>query len=503
MSNTPATSRPNLLRALGPLTATAMVVGTVIGSGVFKKPQVVAQNVPYSGLAALVWILGGTLALFGGLALAEIAVLYPRAGGNYVFLREGYGRLAGFLWGWVEFWIIRSASIAALAIILAESLADILRNPAFQESTGLNLGAEPLAFWGRCWLTIAVILGLGAVNTLGVKWGGLLQLFITIIKIGSLIGIAALPFFAASLRPGQLVPKPETANLLPIWPSSGGFSLSSFGGALVGVIWAYHGWMNVAPLAEEIRNPQRNIPIALLGGILIIITLYLSANAGYYLIISQPDMANIRDTTVVSEFCSRLLGPIGSAAASAAVMCSVFGALNGNLVAGPRLLYAMGADGLAPRALAEVHPRFRTPVVAIMVLATWSASLVLAGAILTANRLPTFDVAGHTIDLNVPKDKTLFDMMTDFAMFGAVSFEALAISTIFAFRRRFPDAPRPYRCIGYPVTPILYICIMMMVLCNMFLTQRTEALAGLGFIALGAVVFPFIRKPRTSPLEPV
>ncbi|HEV8062003.1 MAG TPA: amino acid permease, partial [Gemmataceae bacterium] len=381
MSNSSDTSRPSLLRALGPLTATAMVVGTVIGSGVFKKPQVVAQHVPYSGLAALVWILGGTLALFGGLALAEIAVLYPRAGGNYVFLREGYGRLAGFLWGWVEFWIIRSASIAALAIILAESLADILRNPAFQESTGLNLGSEPLAFWGRCWLTIAVILGLGAINTLGVKLGGLLQLFITIIKIVSLLLIAALPFFAASLRPDQPVPRPESANLLPVLPSWGLFSLSSVGAALVGVIWAYHGWMNVAPIAEEIRNPQRNIPIALLGGILIIITLYLSANVGYYLIIPQNEMANIRNTTVVSEFCSRLLGPIGAAAASAAVMCSVFGALNGNLMVGPRLLYAMGADGLAPRVLAEVHPRFRTPVVAIMVLATWSATLVLAGAI--------------------------------------------------------------------------------------------------------------------------
>jgi amino acid transporter len=254
--------------------------------------------------------------------------------------------------------------------------------------------------------------------------------------------------------------------------------------------------MNVAPVAEEISRPQRNIPIALLGGILIIITLYLSANVGYALIIPQNEMANIRDNTVVSEYCSRLLGPIGAAAASAAVMCSVFGALNGNLIVGPRLLYAMGSDGLAPKALAEVHPRFRTPVVAIMVLATWSASLVLAGAVLTANRLPTFEISGHTVDLNVPKDKTLFDVMTDFAMFGAVSFETLAISTIFAFRRRFPDAPRPYRCIGYPVVPILYICIMALVLSNMFLTQRTEAIAGVGFIALGAAVFPFIRKPK-------
>src|SRR5262249_36882065 len=163
------------------------------------------------------------------------------------------------------------------------------------------------------------------------------------------------------------------------------------------------------PIAEEIRSPQKNIPIALLGGILIIITLYLSANMGYYLIIPQGEMKNITNTTVVSEFCSRLLGPIGAAAASSAVMCSVFGALHGKLIVGPRLRYAMGEDGLAPRVLSEVHPRFRTPVVAIMVLAAWSAALVLAGAILTANRLPTFELGGYTIDLNVPENKTLFD----------------------------------------------------------------------------------------------
>src|SRR5436190_21396696 len=157
----------SLPRVLGPWIATAIVVGTVIGSGVFKKGRNVAENVPEFGLAMGVWVLVGLLALLGALAIAEVAVLFPRAGGNYIFLREAYGRLWGFLWGWVEFWIIRSASIAALAIILAESLADILRNPAFQQAIGHDLGSEPLAFWGRCWLTIGVIMGLGALNTLG------------------------------------------------------------------------------------------------------------------------------------------------------------------------------------------------------------------------------------------------------------------------------------------------------------------------------------------------
>jgi amino acid transporter len=481
---------PRLLRALGPLMATAVVVGTVIGSGVFKKPQVVAENVPYFGLAAFVWILVGVLALLGALTLAEVAVLFPRAGGNYVFLREGYGRLAGFLWGWVEFCIIRSASIAALATIFAESLHDILRNQAFQETLGLNWGTEPLGFWAQKWLTIAVILGLAVVNVLGVRWGGLLQLLITIIKVGSLIGIALLPFVAVALaRPGATVPAPQAANLLPFWPSWSELDFGKIGAAFLAVLWAYHGWMNVAPVAEEIRNPQRNIPLALLGGVGIVMALYLGANLGYYLIIPQTEMAGIKDTTVATEFSLRLLGPIGAAVASAAVMCSVFGALNGNLLVGPRLLYAMGEDGLAPRALGAVHPRFRTPVLAILVLAIWSALLVLAGAALVYWGLPVWKLGSRTIDLNVPPNKSVFDIMTDFAMFGAVIFETLAVTTIFVFRHRLPQVERPYRCWGYPVVPVLYVFLPAFILFNMFRNQPTEALVGIGFIGLGAFMY--------------
>src|SRR5438105_6960377 len=163
-------STSKLLRALGPWMATAIVAGTVIGSGVFKKPQVVANELPFSGLAAIVWILGGVLAFLGGLSLAEVAVLFPKAGGNYVFLREGYGRLAGFLFGWVEFWIIRTASLAALATIFTESLHDVLR-----ETRGAGAGSDVLSYWEQRLLTVAVILGLALVNVRGVKWGGLLQ----------------------------------------------------------------------------------------------------------------------------------------------------------------------------------------------------------------------------------------------------------------------------------------------------------------------------------------
>src|SRR6202011_4226584 len=176
--STTSSSSGGLVRALGSITATAIVIGTVIGSGIFKKPQTVAENVPYFGLAALVWVGAGVLVMLGALAYAEVAALLPRAGGNYVFLREGYGRMAGFLWGWVEFWIIRSASLAALATIFTDSFHAILNSPAFREALGLQPGGGPLGFWAQRWLTVGVILGLAGVNVLGVRWGGGLQLFI-------------------------------------------------------------------------------------------------------------------------------------------------------------------------------------------------------------------------------------------------------------------------------------------------------------------------------------
>jgi amino acid transporter len=466
--------------------AIAVVVGTVIGSGVFKKPQAVAEAVPFFGEVVLVWVLGGVLALLGGLALAEVAVLFPRAGGNYVFLREGYGPVAGFLFGWVEFWIIRGASLAALATIFTESLHDVLR-----EFAGSGPGSDVLSYWGQKLLTVGVILGLALVNVRGVRWGGVLQLLITIVKVGSLVGIAVLPIIVLALGRSGTGTMPDTSNLTPVWPSWDRFNLGKLITALLGVLWAYHGWMNIAPVAEEVRRPQRNIPLALLGGVGIIIALYLGANLAYCLVIPQQEMATMKavspeeaaknpgqgvDQTVVIGFSRRMVGSVGVGLAAAVLMFSVFGALNGNLLVGPRLLYAMGEDGLAPRALGAVHPRFHTPALAIVVMAAWSCLLVLGVALLT-----WLDV--------LQRDKSHFDMLTDFAIFGSATFETLAVTTIFVFRKRLPAAERPYRCPGYPVVPALYVLILALVLVNMFVNQQAEALTGVGFIALGAIVY--------------
>jgi amino acid transporter len=471
-----SSDRPGLQRVMGPLMAAAVVVGCVIGSGVFKKPQLVAANAPFFGLAALAWIGTGVFILLGALAYAEVAVLYPKAGGNYVFLREAYGRLAGFLWGWVEFWIIRAASIAALATIFTESLHDVLRNPAFQQAVGLHPG-DVLGFWEQKGLTVAVITALALVNVVGVKWGGGLQVVLTVIKIGSILAIIVAPFVAlAFLSPGSAA-APRLDHLQPTWPESwSALSIPGLGAAFLGVYWAYHGWMNISPVAEEVRNPQRNIPLALLAGVGTVIFLYLGANLAYYLILPPTEIAGLKDTTTATVFSMKLLGPLGAAAASAAVMCSVFGALNGNILVGPRLLYAMGQDRLAPAALAEVHPRFRTPLLATLVLAAWSCLLVVGVAVL--NQAQVFG-----------KTALDFDVLTDFAMFGSLTFDTLAVLSIFVFRFRRPDAERAYRCPGYPVVPLLYLLLPGFVLINMAVNQPLQVGVAAAFIAVGAGVY--------------
>ncbi|VTS06531.1 APC family permease [Tuwongella immobilis] len=500
------TKPPELPRVLGAWTATAIVIGTVIGSGVFKKPQAVAAAVPDFSLIVLVWVAGGVLAMLGALSLAEIAVRIPKAGGNYVYLREGYGRLFGFLWGWVEFWIIRSASIAALASVFTDSAHDVLK-----QLRGLGRDVNLVDFWTLQACTVGVILCLAAVNRRGVRWGGGLQLVVTTSKVGTLLAIPLLPMILAAIGgeplPGRSLP--DWHRLEPWWPDSfGAIAWSQVGGAMVAVLWAYHGWMNVAPIAEEIRNPSRNLPVALIVGTCTVTILYLGANLAYALVIPRGEMAQLQQTTVVAEFGSRLLGPIGAMLASAVVMLSVFGSLNGNLMVGPRLLFAMGRDALAPTWLASIHPRYQTPGRAIVVLAGWSAILVIMAAVLVQVRLPELALAGWRIDLNIPAGKPLFDVVTDFAMFGAISFETLAISTLFVFRVRTRrsgsqnlSAKPAYTCLGYPVVPMVYITVMLLVLTNMFTTQRTESLIGVGFIAVGALVYAVVYR-TTKPPQP-
>lgn len=503
--NEPGTKH-TLDRVLGPWMATALVVGTVIGSGVFKKPSAVADNVPNFGWAIAAWILLGMLVMCGGLALTEVIILYPRAGGNYVFLREGYGKLWGFLWGWVEFFVIRSASIAALAAVFAEALHDVLKHPDIRTSLGLSSAGDVLDFWPLQGLTVITIIVLALVNARGVRWGGGLQLFITTIKVGSLLFIAFLPFVLAFKSTSGQAGAPHWEYLSA--PPHQDFSWVKFGVALIAVQWAYHGWTNLGPVGEEVQAPQRNVPIALIGGIAVIIFVYCAANVAYALAMTQSEMTRLGDTPVASEFARRLLGATGGAVISGAIAISTFGALNGNLLVGPRLLFAMGRDGMAPESLARIHPRYGTPAVATIVLAAWSVALVGSGAALTKYRMDRSRAAQTELkqleqksdnpervaELKkelASKPKSLFDLLTDYAMFGAVVFETMAVASIFMFRWKQPNANRPYRCLGYPWTPLIYVICFAGLVASYFAKAETriEAYIGTGFSLLGALVY--------------
>jgi amino acid transporter len=462
-----ASSRVELLRVLGLWTAVAVTVGSVIGSGIFKKPQAVAQNIQHFEWVAVAWVLGGLLALMGALALAELGAMLPRAGGNYVYLREAYSPLWGFLWGWIEFWILRTGSIAALATVFSESLAEILKSRI------------SLDLWDQKAITCGVIALLALVNALGVRWGGLVQNLTTWVKVGSLVAIALLPFVLGQANV-QLLQEPGPE------PVAGNAAVG-FGAAVLGVLWAYHGWMNLSPLGEEVKNPQRNVPIALMLGVGIVMAVYLGANLAYAVVLSQSEMANPKMVTVVAvSFAERVFAgwqPGSEAWAgqliSAAIMVSVFGALNANILIGPRTYFALGRDGLFPRFLGEVHERFRTPFKSILLQAAWACGLVLGAELIRES-----------------PSESPFDTITNFVMFAAIIFETMVIAAVFRFRAIRPDLPRPYRCWGYPVLPALYVAIMALVLANTIYDQPRKSAVGLGFVVLGAMVYGGVKRRR-------
>jgi amino acid transporter len=328
---------------------------------------------------------------------------------------------------------------------------------------------------------------LAAINAVGVRAGGGVQLAITIVKVVSLVGIFLLPFVVAVFASSETeVRHPDTGRLFPWWPEHwSALDWTKVGVAFLGVLWAYHGWMNVAPLAEEVRRPERNLPLALIAGVGIVIVLYLGANLAYSLILSRTELMRLDDPPVVTGFSQHLLGRAGTAVASAIVMCSVLGALNGNLLVGPRLLYAMGEDRLLPTALGRAHPRFHTPVLATFILAAWACMLVLGVALL--------------LTMVQMKDSP-FDVLTNHAMFGSVIFETLAVVSIFVFRRRGVGRNTGgYRCWGYPVVPALYVVLPALILVSMIVQEPLQAGIGAAVVGVGAGVYLMVKlwvRPR-------
>jgi amino acid transporter len=495
MQSSDPSERPQqtLPRVLGPAAAFCVVVGSVIGSGIFLVPAKVATHVPFiSGIIA-VWVIGGLFSGAGALTLAELGAMLPRAGGLYVYLRVAFGALPAFLFGWVEFLIVRSGSMAVLAAAFAHYLAELFPPPESIRNEFWQSGAATLA-----------ILTVTTVNVVGTRRGGALQVVGTFLKVGGVMVLIALPFI---LGAGRL------SNLTPLWPSAGAGSIfTGMMTAMVSVLWAYDGWTNVTPLAEEIRDPGRNVPRALIWGMAVLIAVYLSMTLAYHYVLPIDEIASASSSSkdfrhaVAALYCKELLGQPGVVAVSVLVMCSAFISLNGNALTGPRAYFAMARDGLFPESLCRIHSRFETPANAVMSQGVWAIILTIAATFLIVVPPETAPGAPEPIlaAWKTLNETPLYDLLYNYVIFGANVFYMLAIASVFVLRIRQPDLPRPYRTWGYPFTPILYVLAALLLLGNMIADRQSQiqSLAGIGIILLGVPAYWVFRaagRARSNP----
>ena len=428
-----------LPREIGILGSTAIVVGTIIGSGIFLVPHNVAQQVGSVFSLYLVWIVGGALALAGALSLAELGAAMPEAGGIYVYLRESYGKLFAFLYGWGSLLVIDAGSAATLGVAFGIYAA----------------GFIPLTPLEQKVLAGIVIAVLTLINILGVKKGTAVQ---TIFTFAKLVGLAIIIGCAIFLPP---VAPAVSVNPLPT-PHT---TLSSFGVALVGVLWADQGWHQLSYTAGEVKNPSKVLPIGFFLGTAIIITVYLAANAAYLHVLPLPVMAEHQ--RVAATAMQFLIGPRGARFVSALILCSIFGALNGTILTSPRVYYAMARDGVFFRIVARVHPKFQTPAVALILLGAWSTVLAVSGS---------------------------FEELYTYVIFAMWIFSGAAIAGVVILRRRLPTIHRPYLVWGYPFLPIAFILASLAIVANTLIAKPLESALGLAIVLAGIPLYFIWRR---------
>ena len=436
---TPPAPRPlgaGLLPTLGLFTTVMMVVGGVIGSGIFRKPGVMAGQVGSPELLLGVWVLAGVLTLFGALTNAEIASLIPETGGQYVYFERMYGPFFAFLYGWATFAVMQCGSIAAVAYVFAEYATQFVKLPEFQEGLAawsLHVpfvgDVTPLKEIGTKGLAATLIVLLTAVNYVGVRFGGIVQNIFTVAKVAAMLLLAVGAFL---LPTGGAV-----ANLTT--PSahihlSGLALVAGIAAALQGAFWAYDGWNKLTYIAGEVKQPQRNIPLGLLWGMLIVTGIYLLMNVAYAYVLPIDQMAHSK--LVAADVADRCFAG-GGRWIAAAVMISTFGTTNSIILATARVYFSMSRMNVFPRRLGNVHPRFHTPAASLVVQGIWSALLLFSGT---------------------------FDTLTDTLIFVSWAFYAVGAYGVFVMRRKQPDAPRAYKVPGYPIVPWVFIVFALLYL---------------------------------------
>ncbi|HXD73016.1 MAG TPA: amino acid permease [Vicinamibacterales bacterium] len=451
---------PSLERRLGPWDAAAIVISNVIGVGIFITPSFIAQLLPNRAAILGVWALGGVLALFGALAYAELAARQPEAGGEYVYLREAFGGLAAFLTGWTSFVAGFSGAIAAGGVGVAAYLDRLI--PGVGNATPLaawHVGPLGLTISVRALVAIIVIMALALIQMRGVGLGRVLQNSLTTLKVGALLAFAAIGLLVTRVS-GQ----PAFTNGAPVHASS--WLL-----ALVPIMFSYSGWNAAVYVAEEIKHPVRNVPRALLIGTVGTVALYLALNALYLRVVPQEQF--LSGVAVGEIAAERLFGPAAAVLFAVVAVVILLSSLSAMTTAGPRVYFAMARDGAFVPAAARVHPRFRTPAIAIIAQAAWSSLLVLSGT---------------------------FEQLLTYTGFGVILFSALAVLSLF-FVRRTPTQAEVFKAWGYPWAPALFCLVGFAIVVNTFVDPqgRNVALAGVGVMAAGIPIYWWVKKATASP----
>jgi APA family basic amino acid/polyamine antiporter len=450
---------PELARDLGTGVASAIVVGTIIGSGIFLVPAEMMQAVGTAKLVYLAWLVGGLLSFFGALTYAELGAMKPQAGGEYVYVRDAYGPMAGYLYAWTWFVIAKPASVATIATGLVRILGTF---PVFSFFPRHALSFPFVFTWGQVTAITAAIL-ISVLNYLGVKKAGEFQLVFTLLKVVIIVGIVVVCFSGAGN-----VPHHGWNNFATTFTGATG-GIAGFMAALVAALWAYDGWNDLNMVAGEIKNPGRSIPIALIAGMATVGVLYVLVNAGVQYVL--PASAIAASARPASDAVALVMGRIGASIVSAGMAVSMLVTLNGTIMSGARVPYAVARDGYFFSALAEVHPRYRTPSVALVMQALMSIILLLLGG--------------------------SFRQLFSLAIFAEWLFYMISGSTVFVFRRREPDAPRPYRMFGYPFVPALFIAAAAVLLYYTFRSDWPNSFYGVLVILAGIPVFLWFRRRKS------
>jgi APA family basic amino acid/polyamine antiporter len=436
-----------LKRDLGTWAAASIVVGTVIGSGIFLVPKTMINGVGTPSLVFVVWVVGGLLSLAGALSYAELSAALPEAGGEYVYLREAYGPLWGFLYSWTQLWVAKSGSIATLAtgfFVYLSNFFPFLNGVFYTVPLPLGPGGAPLQLQIGQLFAIALILLLAWLNYYGVKLGGNIQIAVTIVKVALIAAIIFAGLFLGSAHADA----PET----PVVP----LTFAGFIAALVAALWAYDGWNNVSMVSSEIRNPQRNLPLALIWGTSTVMAIYLLANWAYFHVLTGSEVAGA--DRVAAEMMRKIFSGSGANAVSVAALISIFAALNGSILSGSRVPYAAAREGYFFRAIANVHPVHRTPGTSIWVLSAWGALLVLSGK---------------------------YDDLFNLVIFASWILYGMTAAAVIVLRRKRPDLHRPYRTLGYPLVPVAFVLGASILVLQTAFSRPRESLLGIFLICAG------------------